>query len=1182
MLRHAILIFFRNFKRYKAASLVNLFGLSIGLASSLLIYLWVNDELKMDHFGEKDSDRHYQVLRNANTPNGIQTREYTPGPLTKTLGQEFPEVDYAIPIIADAWYEGILSFESEYFRATPQFVGEGYFNVFNCDFVAGGKEAALADKNNIVISEKVAMTLFKSIDQAIGKTVTFKSEIFNGPYSVSGVFTPRNDASAKFDMLFSYDHFIEKRPGLTKWHNGGTHAHLVLNEGVDLDEFNAKIKDFLSTKIQNSNSTLFAQKYSEKYLFGRYENGVPVAGRVVYVRIFSLVAIFVLIVACINYMNLSTAQAARRIKEIGVKKAIGAQRKTLTYQCFGESMLMAFLSLILSIGIVTLLIPQFNQITEKQFSISESFGIILPAIIITAITGFISGIYPGLYLSSFKPVQALKGKMGGDAGVLWLRKGLVIFQFAVSVILMIAVIFTYRQIRFIQEVNLGYDNEHLISFRKEGKLLEDPGAFYAAAGNLPGVVSISSMCGSLPGDISGAYNVRWKDQKTKEKNTDFSFIEGGRDMAKVLNVELLSGRLLSNEFPTDESAVVINETAAKIMGYENPVGEKLYRGGMYTIVGMVKDFHFDGQFGEIGPFYFVVDEECENFVAKIEAENQRETIDRIKALHESFNPGYPFEFNFMDENYDQLYKEEKRIATLSKYFAGIAIAVSCLGLLALTAFSTQRRFKEIAIRKITGSSQQALMTQILSESFFFNLTALLISATLLLSFADVLEPITGFSFQLTVEHTWLYLGVVLGLGTLGAGFYPAFVLSKFQAALVLKGNFGTSKKGLALRKSLLTFQFMVALVLFTGTLSVYRQVSFLRERDLGLNIDQVLVTHMPNIRDDRFWGDYDRFKNALISDPGITLVTTSNEVPGNYMERVEFFRKKGQAEHEAKILNGIWIDFDYFDLFEMELLAGRKFDQDITVENRTGVILNANASKLLGFSTPEEAIDQPVDWIHVSGESEPYKVIGVVNDYDQRALSGTMPMVFIMNRPQAPWYEVYLIAIRLNTQDLNRTMDFVKEEYERVYAQGTFDSFFLDEHFNHQYESDTRFGKIFGIFSAVAIFIAVLGLFGLTSFMLLQKRKEISVRRVLGAHFNHILQLISKEFLIQLGVAVAVAVPVVLYGLKVWLARFPQQIAIEANLFFQPITTLAVIVLLVVVYQSITAVRVNPTENLRE
>jgi len=758
MLRHAILIFFRNFKRYKGASFINLFGLSIGLASALLIYLWVNDELKMDHFGELDSERHYQIMVNANYQGGIQTHDYTHGPLTEALVKEFPEVEYAIPMIAQSYYEGVLAFEDELVRAIPHFVGKGYFNVFRCDFVSGSKQTALSDKNNIVISENMARGLFRNVDEAVGKTITFKGEFFTGPYTVSAVFSPSAEISEEFDVLFSYDLFLEERPDFRKWSNEGTLAHLVLTEGVNLEEFNAKIKDFLTTKLKNTKLTLFAQKYSERYLYGKYENGFPVAGRMVYVRIFSLIAIFVLIVACINYMNLSTAQAARRIKEIGVKKAIGAQRKTLIYQCFGESMFMTFLALILAIGIVIVLLPQFNQITEKQLSIINATGIIIPALIITILTGLISGIYPGLYLSGFKPVLALKGKTGGNSGVLWLRKGLVVFQFAISVILIIAVIFTYRQIDYIQETNLGYDNEHLISFRKEGKMVEDADAFSAAVRNLPGVVNISSMCGSLPGNISGGSNLRWKDQEEEERKIDFDFIEGGYDMADVLKVELLEGRLLSRDFPTDEDAIVVNQTAARIMGHEDPVGEKLFKGGMYTIVGMVKDFHFEGMYEEIGPFFFLVDTECENFVAKIAAENQRETISRIEELHASFNPGFPFEFNFIDENYEKLYKEEARIATLSKYFAAIAIAVSCLGLLALTAFSTQRRFKEIAIRKVLGSTSLGIV-KLLSKEFII-LILLSIIIALPIGYFLMKNWLDGFSYRVGLEPVYFILAGV--------------------------------------------------------------------------------------------------------------------------------------------------------------------------------------------------------------------------------------------------------------------------------------------------------------------------------------------------------------------------------------------------------------------------------------
>ena len=716
MLKHNILISIRSFKKYKSTFLINLFGLSIGLASALLIYLWVNDELSMDHFGEKDSQRHYQVMVNTNYQNGVQTEETTHGPLSEALVSTFPEIDYAVPMITVPWYEGMLSSQSEFIRAVPHFATQEYFNLFRSEFVAGSKAGSLSDKSKIVISEKMAWRLFTSPDEAVGRTVSFKGYQFTGPYIVSGVFSSDNENSLDFDVLFSYDLFLEENPGFRQWDHEGTRAHLVMNEGVDIDAFNRKIKDFLKTKIEDSNQTLFVQKYSDKYLYGKYENGFPVAGRVVYVRIFSLIAIFVLLVACINYMNLSTAQAARRIKEIGVKKALGAQRSTLIYQCFGESVFISILSLILAIGFVILLLPHFNQITEKTLSIAQAAGLLIPILIITLITGLVSGVYPGLYLSGFKPVNALKGKLRGDSGALWIRQGLVVFQFAVSVVLIIAVIFTYIQIQYMQNFSLGYNNEHLLVFKKEGKLRESSDAFLEAVRSIPGVTNISHMSGSLPGKISGGSDVQWKNQEEEERDIDFSFIEGDYDMAALLQVELVAGRFLSRDIATDQTSVVLNETAAQLTGYENPIGERIYFDEMLTIVGVVKDFHFDNIQAEIAPFFFKVNQNGKNFVVRLRAENQRETISKIEDLHHAFNPGYPFELNFIDEQYDKLYKEDERIATLSKYFAAIAIIVSCLGLLALAAYNTQRRFKEIAIRKVLGSSNSAIV-QLLSKEF---------------------------------------------------------------------------------------------------------------------------------------------------------------------------------------------------------------------------------------------------------------------------------------------------------------------------------------------------------------------------------------------------------------------------------------------------------------------------------
>ena len=716
MLSHSILIFLRNFKRYKSASFINLFGLSIGLASTLLIYLWVSDELNMDQFGEQDSKRHFQVLVNNHHPTGIETQEWTANPLTAALEKEFPEVDYGIPVIAGSYLEGVLSFDDEHFRVIPQFVGTGYFNVFSCDFVAGDKTTAFSDKNNIVISDKMAMGLFNDVDQAIGKTVFLKNSRLDGAHIVSGVFRSNNEASSRFDVLLTYELFLSAYPGELEWFNEGTLSHVVLNKSVDLDQFNIKIKDFLKTKLEGTKQTLFAQKFSERYLYGKYENGHPVAGRMVYVRVFSLIAFFVLSIACINYVNLSTAQASRRIKEIGVKKAIGAQRKALVYQFFAESIFMTFLSLILAMGIVKLLLPQFNEVTGKRLSVNLASGISLPILVITFLTGLISSIYPALYLSGFKPVIALKGKVGRGSGGHWLHKGLVVFQFAISVVMIISVTVVYQQLNFIQTSNLGYDNEHIISFRKEGKLAEEDEAFISETKKLAGVVNISHLYGRLPGRISARWNLRWEGQEPEEKSSVFHFIQGGHDMAELLGVQVKEGRFLSRDIPTDHAAVVMNEAAIDLIGYEDPIGKKFFTGKMCTIVGVVKNFHFEGLHEEIKPFFFLLNERGNSFMAKTEAENQGETIRKIQDLHDSFNPGYPFEFKFLDEGYQKLYSDEQRIATLSKYFAGVAIAISCLGLLALTAFTTQRRFKEVVIRKVLGSSQRGILT-LLSREF---------------------------------------------------------------------------------------------------------------------------------------------------------------------------------------------------------------------------------------------------------------------------------------------------------------------------------------------------------------------------------------------------------------------------------------------------------------------------------
>ncbi|MBO3698182.1 ABC transporter permease [Roseivirga sp. E12] len=762
MLKHNLLISIRSFKRFKSTFLINLFGLAIGLASALLIYLWVNDELHMDQLGEKDSDRHYQILVNTAHPSGIQTKTMAPTPMSQAMASELPEIDYTIPIVNVKFYQGILSYKNQYVRAQQLFVGSRYFDVFPCDFVSGNKETAFDDKNGITISESMAISLFGNSANAIGQTVDFKSVNFNGPYTVSGVFRPDKNISLDFDILMSFDQFLTARPEMKKWYNGGTETHLVLKEGVDIELFNSKIKDYLHTKeFQSKSQTLFIQKYTDRYLYGQYVNGEPTAGRMVNVRIFSLIAIVVLVIACINYMNLSTAQASRRIKEIGIKKAVGAQRRSLVYQHFAESIFMTSLSLILSVGIVLLLLPKFNEITAKDLSIFGASGVILPVLGITLLTGLVSGIYPGIYLSGFNTVLALKGKLNPGSGALSLRKVLVVFQFMISATLIISAVVIHSQINFVQQFNLGYDTEHLISFQKEGKLRDSPEIFIQEVKNIPGVANASSMGGNLGIKVSSRYNLEWKGQNPDDKGIWFHFVDGGYDIAEMLGVELKSGRLLSTDFPSDKKAIVINETAAEVLGFDNPIGEKLYVGPAYTIVGIIKDFHFQGMHEKIQPFFFRLDSGSRNIMVKLSGDNQAKTLKKIEALHSSFNPGYPFEFRFIDDNYQKLYDEERRISSLSDYFAMVAIVISCLGLLALTAFSTQRRFKEIAIRKVLGSKNSGII-HLLSKEFLI-LIAIAITAALPIGYYLMKDWLDGFAFRIDLQPFYFILSGLIML-----------------------------------------------------------------------------------------------------------------------------------------------------------------------------------------------------------------------------------------------------------------------------------------------------------------------------------------------------------------------------------------------------------------------------------
>ena len=709
MFQHILLLAYRNFLRFKSTFLINLVGLSTGLACTLFIYLWVNDELHVDKFHAKD-ERLFQVMERRQNADDIIISDMTSGPVAETLAEEMPEVEAAASVMHYSWFpQSTLSIgedNRQTLKVTGQFASQDFFRVFSYGLLHGQAREVLRDKNAIVLSEELAQKLFRTTQNVMGKTLVWKMGPFKKSLLVSGIFkdVPAN-SSEQFDFLLSFEAWEDINPGVLEWGNNGTHTYAVLKAGANPKQFNRKIANLIASKIGGTNRQVFVKPYSQKYLYGHYENGVQTGGRIVYVKLFSVIALFILLIACINFMNLSTAKASSRTKEIGVKKVLGATRSTLVLQYLSESLLMAFLSLGVALLLVVLLLPAFNQITGKQLALTPSLPFVLAILTVTLCTGLLAGSYPALYLSGFNPVAVLKGKLQTVLGEVLIRKGLVVFQFSLSVILMVAVLVVYQQIGYIQTKQLGYDKDNIIYFDREGKLYENQEAFLTAIKNIPGVVNASSISRSIVGSHNKTGGLDWEGKNPNE-STDFEIVQVNHDLIQTLGIEMVAGRAFSKDFATDNTKIIFNEAAIIAMGLKNPVGKNVNLWGTdMEIVGVAKDFHFESLHENVKPLFFKLEPPQTHIImVKIGAGQTKETISELRRLYEDFNPGFAFDYKFLDQDFQALYVAEQRVAVLSRYFAGFAILISCLGLFGLAAFTAERRRKEIGVRKVLGAS----------------------------------------------------------------------------------------------------------------------------------------------------------------------------------------------------------------------------------------------------------------------------------------------------------------------------------------------------------------------------------------------------------------------------------------------------------------------------------------------
>jgi len=748
MLKNYLKIAFRNLKKDKQFTLLNVVGLSAGIACALLIFLWVQDELSYDKFFA-NNNRIYQVMEHRKNSGSQSLSDESSGLVSDALKVQDGAVEYAAAVAPADWFpKSTLTVGDKNIKASGQYAGKDYFKIFSFKMIAGDRNSVLDAKTSIVISETLAKRLFKTTENVVGKGIRVQQDKI---FFVSGVYELPVHSSQQFDFVQSFDYLGDVQGWVKTWGAGGPHNFVMLKQGEDVKAFNKRISNLITRNTGDTARMPFAMRYSDNYLQNTFNHGSRVGGRAEYVKLFSLVAAFILIIACINFMNLSTAKASGRLKEVGIKKVIGAERSQLIIQFLSESTLLAMFTTLFAVGIAWLLLPQFNQLTGKDIHLEFDLSLILTLIGIAMFTGILSGSYPALYLSKFNPLAILKGRVSSSFSELIARKGLVVFQFTISVVLIVAVLVVYQQIHYIQSTNPGYNKANIVRFSSEGNLAGKEEIFTAALRNIPGVVNASFTQHNLVGRNFGTGGLSWSGNIT-DQTVYFEGFFGGYNFIETMGMKMAAGRSFSKNFGAEGTKVLINETAVKIMNLKDPVGKNIkIFGGNFQVIGVVKDFHFESLHETVVPAFILLaggTNPSYKIMVRIKNDNQKQTIAQIQHLYESYNPGFPFTYSFLDDAYQKQYETEVRISTLSEYFSALAIMISCLGLFGLVAFTAQKRQKEIGIRKVVGASVNSITFMLTKDFMQLVIVAVLIASPL--AYYLMSQWLNGFAYRINI------------------------------------------------------------------------------------------------------------------------------------------------------------------------------------------------------------------------------------------------------------------------------------------------------------------------------------------------------------------------------------------------------------------------------------------------
>ncbi len=764
MIKNYFKIAWRNLSRNKGFSITNVIGLTIGMTCTIFILLWVQDELSFDKFN-KNYANIYQVMATRDFKNQIMTDPNMVLPLASALEKRYPQIKNAV--VTTNPEPHIFNYNNQQIKKTGLTIGGNFFEMFSFKPVKGNIASVLNDPSSIALTESAAKTFFGK-EEPLGKVLRIDN---NSDLKVSAVLAdPPGNSSIQFDFVKSFnfsDPYIKQL--MNEWVNSSWKVYLQATPGTKPEVLSKIVNNVKKQHDQNDvMSTYFVFPMSKWRLHSEFKNGINVGGMIEYVRLFSIIAIIILLVACVNFMNLSTARSEKRAKEVGVRKTLGSGKMQLILQFYAESMILSLLAFVFSVAAVFLLLPSYNLLVGKQMSLEiwqPNFWMGAAAIIL--FTGIIAGSYPALYLSSFNPIRVLKGTFLPGKKALIPRRILVVSQFVISILLISATIVVYQQIQHVKNRNLGYNPNNLIMIPSSEDINKNYNVIRQELFN-------SGFISAMTRTFSPLTEVWWKSPspdwpgKPANANIIFTGFTADVDFTKTVGIKMLMGKDFTG-MPSDSSAIMLNKAAIDAMGIMDPIGMQLrYGKKTYTITGVIENIVMDSPFNPEEPMmiYYRPDQSNVVNIRLNDHIQPQKALGAISNVFKKYNPSIPFEYSFTDQEFEKKFITEELISKLTNIFAGLAIFICCLGLAGLTSFTIEKRFREIGIRKVVGATVAQILLLISKEFLRLVLLAFLIAIPL--SWWVMSSWLQKYEYRVNIS-VWMYVfvGVAILLLTLG-------------------------------------------------------------------------------------------------------------------------------------------------------------------------------------------------------------------------------------------------------------------------------------------------------------------------------------------------------------------------------------------------------------------------------